>query len=202
MAHHVNTDQHRASGNARPAATGIVLAFGAAVTAACVALNSAPAAHADDDFSRVISNMERVTDFGYQDLSTGYHDMITDDMSKGLSEYLAGLNDITVGPGANFLIDTTSLLSGEHVQGTGTFPAIPVPADLTAAFTEAGHSLSHAGTSLTTAADSLFAGEFTDAAKDAVRGFDAAFLFAPDSIVLGVANTLPDGAVDLLPLLL
>jgi hypothetical protein len=183
----------RQTDNQRRWVFGLGAAAGGMLVAAIGQCAVAPSAHADDPISDILTDIQTSLNVGAEDLAGGANYFAADNIPAGLSDDLAGVESLLLGPGYDIFDDGTDALTGSgSVTDPFYVPPVTVPTDLADATSLAQSYLESGETLLTTAATDFGAGDYAGWAVDSVLASEA-FVSAPDETIIGLTESLLGG---------
>jgi hypothetical protein len=140
-------------------------------------------------FTDLIDSVQNTSGAGEADLTEAETAFADGNLSHGLSEALAGVNNLTVGVQSDFLVNGYAFLTGDNGNAGFELTPEPLPSDLATAFAEAQTFEGFAPTSFTDALTDFAAGnEYLGLVNLSEIGINSAY--ATDAITLGLFDSL------------
>jgi hypothetical protein len=160
--------------------TGILVSLAAAVgafgAAAMMAAATAPAARADD-YTEIVANVDALLGVGQNAFALAETDLASSEVPAGLTSFINGVYDDTVGVPDSALLGTLQAIAGDAIEGPSNFDFNydTAPANFADAVAEAQGTFQLGEDYFRNAATDLFSGDFVDAVREAEFGSIDAF---------------------------
>jgi hypothetical protein len=164
---------------------GALIGMGAAAGVfGVVAMNFAPAAHADDQSAAITAAVDDILASGHTYFTTAAADFSAGDLANGMAAFFDGTTDDLLGAPDNVIVGFVDELTNEPFQAILDFPT-PVPDSFANGLTLAQDFFTAGQADFADAATALTAGEYGLATYDELVGLNITTLLPVEEIILG-----------------
>ena len=160
--------------------------LGALVATVLTATAAAPAAHADDPFTDILSAVQGDFALGQEAFELANSDFASGDVADGLAAFYGGIDDDLLSVPNNLLQGSLAALTGEPIDSSMSW-TIPASADLNDAIIVAPTLALIGEADIHSALTELAAGNIAGALDSYLTGYEYLDVVVPELFIVGTA---------------